>query len=318
MGLFFKNKLWINHHEKMVPSSNNAPQSLVMYCFTEKIIAVVLVDEDFGLDGENGLYPHLVKPWANRMFLEDKNRFVISCVISNNMFVIDRKSKEVLLVEDRTGIVLDVLDDKILSLHSSPEHGQELRLGTLVEIELTTTIPTTVEATHKTEDGTTTSEIKESTTKDAASIVNETTSTEKAEQATTTPQTSLPLKKNETLPDPCQELIDSLLSEMNKEDSNEDSESARLVEASLADTTTAPATSLYASPVTTVNVVTSEVTETPEASESTTNYIQDTTVGSYIDMSIKQMKTIKMETTNILTLRPLENIHSHRTNLKPV
>ena len=55
---------------QMVPSSNNAPQSLVMYCFTEKIVAVVLVDEDFGLDGENGLYPHLVKPWPNRMFLE--------------------------------------------------------------------------------------------------------------------------------------------------------------------------------------------------------------------------------------------------------
>ena len=30
----------------------------------------VLVDEDIGLDGENGLYPDLVKPWPRRMFLE--------------------------------------------------------------------------------------------------------------------------------------------------------------------------------------------------------------------------------------------------------
>ena len=48
---------------------------------------------------------------------------------------------------------------------------------------MTTTIPTTVE------------DVRWNTI-DAALIVNETTGTEKTEQATTTPQTSLPAKEN--------------------------------------------------------------------------------------------------------------------------
>ena len=66
-----------------------------------------LVDEEMGLDGENGLYPDLVRPWPHRMFLEvtkgilelvklklfqDGKRFIISCSISNNMYVIDIES----------------------------------------------------------------------------------------------------------------------------------------------------------------------------------------------------------------------------------
>ena len=48
------------------------------------------------------------------------------------MYVIDIESIEVLQVEDRTGVVIDVLGDTILSLHTSTEHGERPSLGTLV------------------------------------------------------------------------------------------------------------------------------------------------------------------------------------------
>ena len=113
------------------------------------------------------------------------------------MYVIDIESEEVLLVEERTGIVLDVLQDKILSLHNSPEHGQELRLGTLVEVEMTTLIPipTTTRATTKPSDETTT--IGHTTDE---TTVKETTTEVEPGHDSTTPKTSLPLKKNETDP----------------------------------------------------------------------------------------------------------------------
>lgn len=56
---------------------------------------------------------------------------------------------ELFVVKDRTGKVLDVLDDTILTLHSSVEHGQELRMGTLVDEDMdpTTTTTTTTSTT---------------------------------------------------------------------------------------------------------------------------------------------------------------------------
>jgi len=306
--LFFKNKLHINHHEKMVPSSNNAPQSLVMVSLEDKNITV-LVDEDFGLNGEQGLYPHVVNPWAKRMFLEDEHRFIISCFISNNMYVIDIESEEVLLVEERTGIVLDVLQDKILSLHNSPEHGQELRLGTLVDVEMTTLIPipTTTRATTKpSEETTTIGHTADETT------VKETTTEVEPGHDYTTPKTSLPLKKNET--DPCQELIDSLLAELNKEDLERYSEPAKLVMTPVSDTTTEVATTVNTVFETSLKVITSEVKDSTDAIKMpTTTFIQDTTVEPSIDLIIKPLKGIKMETTNVLTFSPMDSIH---TNMK--
>jgi len=316
--LFFKNKLHISHQlynlsgiqrEKSVPSSNNAPQSLVMECLEHKKVTV-LIDEDFGTDGENGLYPHLVKPWANRIFLQDQKRFVISCFISNNMYVIDIESKEVLQVEDRTGVVLDVLDDTILSLHSSPDHGQQLRLGTLLEtMDMTTSAAKTEEAT-TTEYATT----EESTTKDTDLIVSDTTTPDDTEQMTT-PQTALPLKKNETLPDPCQELIDSLLAEMKKEEEEDD---AKQIEAALADTTThgnhvhETTTEQGLAPDTTVAYdTTADHIYTHETTTLVT--VDETTTEASTESPIIPLKGIKMETTNILTWQPVKSIHEHIT-----
>eukprot|EP00090_Calanus_glacialis_P003352 TRINITY_DN12483_c0_g1_i6.p1 TRINITY_DN12483_c0_g1~~TRINITY_DN12483_c0_g1_i6.p1 ORF type:complete len:954 (-),score=189.63 TRINITY_DN12483_c0_g1_i6:91-2922(-) len=314
--LYFKNKLQINHYEKVVPSSHNAPQSLFMISLEDGTVTV-LVDEDIGLDGENGLYPDLVKPWPRRMFLEDGKRFIISCSISNNMYVIDIESKEVLQVEDHTGVVIDVLGDKILSLHKSPAHGERLRLGTLVDFEMTTSMATTEPAT-TTADVVTT--VQDSTTKAIDVIVNETTEPEETKQITT-PQTSLPLKKNDTLPDPCQELIDSLLAEMNKEEEKEDSSPAKLLEPTLPETTTHGDHTYETTKeleviheTTTAHINTADHTLVPETSTLVTVY--ETTVEAHTDVPIKPLKGIKMETTNILTFGPIESVHGYSTTQK--
>ena len=44
---------------------------------------------------------------------------MFNCDISEVIYVVDLKTKELFVVEDTTGMVLDVLDDEILMLHRS-------------------------------------------------------------------------------------------------------------------------------------------------------------------------------------------------------
>ena len=75
------------------------------------------------------------------------------------MFVMDITTEELFKIGHRTGVVLDVLDNEVLSLHESVNHGQELRRGRLVEadmMEVTTTTTSTTTTTTTTTSTTTT------------------------------------------------------------------------------------------------------------------------------------------------------------------
>ena len=236
---------------------------------------------------------------------QDQQRFVISCVITNNIYIIDIDTKEVMLVEDRTGLVLDVLTDTILSLHESPGHGQELRLGTLVETQVTTIMASTEAVT--TEEGTTT----------AGSEYDTTTSKDDNIQVTTQ-ETMLPLIKNNTLPDPCQELIDSLLEEMRKE-AAENAAPAKLMEASLADTTTRTSGDLVDESTVDPDVLFDTTPAVNNADNlgaidetSTAGTLEEmTTIATTDAYTTKPLKGIKMETKTVLSWHPVESAHEH-------
>merc|ERR1719330_440059 len=103
----------------------------------------MLVNYTSQVGGIGQIYPNRIHPWPNRMFLENNETFVFNCDMSDRIFAADLGLLELFFVKDRTGKVLDVLDDTILTLHNSVEHGQELRMGTLVDEDMDPTTTTT-------------------------------------------------------------------------------------------------------------------------------------------------------------------------------
>lgn len=128
-----------------------------------------------------------------------------------SILVVSLETGVVSLVENRSGKVLDVAGSTILSLHRCV-HGDELRLGVLVEQEEVTTEVTTVvdTTTHShPHDHTTSYHVHTTTGREGAGG----TTTHGEVHTTTQKSTSSTTDKNSgsLVTDPCQALIDSLL-----------------------------------------------------------------------------------------------------------
>ena len=81
---------------------------------------------------------------------------MFNCDMTKRMFVMDTVTGELFVIKDKLGEILHVLDNEILSLHVSVDHGQELRRGRLVDGDMAETTTTTTTSTTTTTTTTTT------------------------------------------------------------------------------------------------------------------------------------------------------------------
>ena len=67
--VFFRNSLTVIHDNVTIPNTINAPQSLVALSLTDHK-ETIIIDESKELEDIGKIYPNLVNPWPNRMFLK--------------------------------------------------------------------------------------------------------------------------------------------------------------------------------------------------------------------------------------------------------
>ena len=74
--VFFRNSLTVLHDNVTIPNTANAPQSLVALSLKDHA-ETVIIDEEMELEDVGKIYPALVNPWPDRMFL----KVSLSCLI---------------------------------------------------------------------------------------------------------------------------------------------------------------------------------------------------------------------------------------------
>ena len=140
----------------------------------------------------------------------------MSCAASQRLLVVDTEAGLVGQLGSG-GLLLDTLRDAVLSLHTSPQHGERLLLARLLQ-PTTTTLLSTEQPTTTTVAPTTTEPV--TTTLAASTITTSTTTT-----------TDAPV-------DPCQEFIDSLREQMKQEETTTESSEVSSVSTETAETET--------------------------------------------------------------------------------
>ena len=206
--------------------------------------------------------------------------------MSDRIFAVDLGLLELFVVKGRTGKVLDVLDDTILTLHTSVEHGQELRMGTLVDEDMDPTTTTT----------TTTTTIT-------------TTSTASASLTTVTT-------------DPCQEVLDIIKQKdeiiRNLTQQHEVEAQEEMLETTTATATDAPmgTTTLYPMVADTTTIVRDIITATVAPGD--LDYVDMSEETTEEPPQHQALREVKMETRTVLSYNPykglgrVSEVHQHQ------